>query len=59
MNDIKVILLPSKLAFLIWSLTLLLSTNLFAQLTPDRIDASNEVDNVNVQRDPVKLIDNV
>ncbi|MGK0297135.1 MAG: hypothetical protein ACI9XC_000736 [Gammaproteobacteria bacterium] len=59
MNNIKVTLQPSRLALLIWGLTLFLSSNLSAQLTPDRIDASNEVDNVNVQRDPVKLIDNV
>ena len=59
MNHIKVTLLPSGLALLIWCLSLFLSTNVSAQLTPDRIDASNTIDNVNVQRDPVRLIDNV
>jgi hypothetical protein len=59
MNDTRVTLLHSRLAILILGITIFLSTNLSAQLTPDRIDSSNTIDNVNVQRDPVKLIDNI
>jgi metallo-beta-lactamase class B len=38
---------------------LMLSLNLSAQLTPDRIDASNEIDNTNFQIDPFRIINNL
>ena len=49
----------SRLTGIIWVMSLMLSPNLAAQLTPDRIDASNEVDNTNFQIEPFRIIDNI
>jgi len=43
----------------IWIISLMLSPNLSAQLTPDRIDASNQIDNTNFQIEPFRIIDNI
>ena len=37
-------------------LTLIISQNLFAQLTMDRIDSSNRASNENEKQDPIHLI---
>jgi metallo-beta-lactamase class B len=41
------------------TLLMVISVNVPAQLTMDRIDPSNRPDNVNHRRDPVRLIDNI
>jgi metallo-beta-lactamase class B len=47
------------LAALILGIATIFSPNLTAKLTPDRIDASNEIDNINFQIDPFRIIDNL
>ncbi len=50
----------ARLVWTLCALSLFLSSNLSAQLTPDRLDSTNRANNEDqTQRDPIKIIDNI